>query len=242
MTPIPLTSHQHERLRAYESALRTVNRNVALLSRGELGCLWERHIVHSLMFAIRTVPRGAVVADWGTGGGLPAIPLGIVWPQARILAIDSNAKKTRSVAHFCRTLSLDNCQSIHVRAEALAKDIHYSVSRATAPLAVLWAWHRARVVQLLPSPSTDTEDADALTSPDASLNAGSGPCPSADETVWAQGLLCLKGGDLTQEVETLLEAFPALELTRFQVSAYLDDPYFSGKELIHVREPHGQSR
>lgn len=215
MTPIPVNTDQLERLRAYASALRSVNRNVALLSRGEMDFLWERHVMHSLVLAIRAVPAGATVADWGTGGGLPAIPLSIVWPNATLFAIDSNAKKTRSVAHFCRTLAIDNCHAVHVRAEAFSQDIHYSVSRATAPLAVLWAWHRACVVPL------------------------PGHTLVQDPSVWSQGLLCLKGGDLTQEIASLTDTFPKLELTRFPVSDYLDDPYFSGKEIIHVQEPHG---
>ena len=214
MTPIPVSSDHLKRLRAYESALRSVNRNVALLSRGEMDFLWERHVLHSLVLAVRTVPDGAVVADWGTGGGLPAIPLSIVWPHARLFAIDSNAKKTRSVAHFCRTLAIGNCHPVHVRAETFTEDIHYSVSRATAPLAVLWGWHRARVVPL--------------------------PQPVQDPVHWAQGLLCLKGGDLSDEIASLMDTFPTLELTRMPVSDYLDDAYFEGKELIHVQDPHGQ--
>lgn len=203
-------------LRAYEGLLRTVNRNVNLVSRGELEQLWDHHILHCLALAIKQVPSGSTVVDWGTGGGLPAIPLAIVWTDARIVAVDGNSKKTRSVAHFCRQLGLANCVAVHVRAEAYSGTTLYSVSRATAPLSMLWTWHQRVAVPWTGEPIPDM--------------------------CWAPGLLCLKGGDLEGEYRELRDAFPDLEVTSFPISDHLSDPYFAGKVLIHVRDPHAPSR
>jgi 16S rRNA (guanine527-N7)-methyltransferase len=70
------------------------------------------------MAAERFTPRRAV--DVGTGGGWPAVPLAIMMPDTRWLAIDSTGKKARFVADAIATLRLRNIAAEPRRAADLA--------------------------------------------------------------------------------------------------------------------------
>ncbi len=211
--PISLTEDQERLLREYARMLFDVNKQFNLISREDTNQVLGRHIAHCLCIAKQNIRKGAKVVDWGSGGGLPAIPLAIVWPDIEILAVDSIGKKTRAVDLFCRRLGIKNCRSWHGRAEQAEGSFHYSVSRATAPLADLWQWHQR--VETSPS-NLEVE------------------VPSSN--VWAPGLICLKGGDLQEEIRVMNHKFPDLE-TRVQPLALLKhDSYFETKCLVHVQK------
>lgn len=144
--------------------------------------------------------------DWGTGGGLPAIPLAIACPKVTVFAVDSVGKKVRAVRTFARRLGLDNLFGWDGRAEKWTGTAHYSVSRATAPLADLWSWHR-RVVE----PFDDA---------------------SADD--WPQGLICLKGGDLSEEIQDLHKVEPTATVSEEQIFPLLRDQHFRHKRIVSV--------
>lgn len=202
-----LTATEEEKLRAYADELRVVNRRFNLVSRADEGRILEHHIGHCLALAVRRIPDQTRVIDWGTGGGLPAIVLGILFPDVDILALDSNQKKTRSVDLFARRVDVPNVRSWHGRAEACPHAAHLSVSRATAPLKTLWTWHSAVALP---------------------------PRMKEAEAVWGDGLLCLKGGDLRAEIDDLRVAFPGLVMERIPLKALTSDTYFATKEIIHV--------
>lgn len=237
-SPIPLAPDALAKLRAFERHLRAVNQRFNLVSRGEESDLWEHHILHCLVFAVRPVAGGCCVVDWGTGGGLPAIPLSIVWPDVRVIAVDSNAKKTRAVSLFARKLGLENCVAVHSRAEDLEADQFgavqfgadragadqrgdgcgtlWSVSRATAPLSTLWSWHdRARSL------------------------AAAGGRGALGSTAWEPGLLCLKGGDLREELASFESQYPWANVHVYDVRDYIDGPWFATKKLLHVSDVYG---
>ena len=201
-TPPALTNAQRATLGAYVAELARVNRRVNLVARGATAADLERHVRHCLALAERPFPGGAVVVDWGTGGGLPAIPLAVAFPDVRFVAVDAVGKKTEAVRLFARRLGVGNVEVWNGRAEAYdGPTPHYAVSRATAPLADLWGWF-ARVREPLAAP------------------------PEA----WAPGLVCLKGGDLTDEVAALREAFPETAVEVRDV----DGAGWDDKALVHV--------
>ncbi|AFU99653.1 glucose inhibited division protein B [Simiduia agarivorans SA1 = DSM 21679] len=53
----------------------------------------SRHLLDSLVVAPHL--RGENFIDVGTGGGLPGIPLSILWPEKKFTLLDANGKKTR---------------------------------------------------------------------------------------------------------------------------------------------------
>lgn len=204
---IDLSSEQAEALIAYEAELHAVNQRFNLVSRHDATNLLSHHIGHCLAYGLRAFRSGMTVVDWGTGGGLPAVVLGILFPEITIVAVDSNQKKTRSVDLFVRRLGLDNVSTWHGRAESYPGHASLSVSRATAPLATLWGWHES----MASTPQNERLD-----------------------TYWADGLVCLKGGALEAEIADLHVKYPGLTLDRIPLKDHASDPYFDTKEIIQV--------
>jgi 16S rRNA (guanine527-N7)-methyltransferase len=60
------------------------------------------------------------LADIGSGGGFPAIPLKIVRPDLHVTAIDAVEKKLIFQRHAARLLNLTAFEAIHARGEDLA--------------------------------------------------------------------------------------------------------------------------
>ena len=74
----------------------------------------DRHLVES--FALRALLKGSAVADVGSGGGLPGVPLAIVEPERRFTLIESRAKRVRFLRHVVGELKLANTSVAHSRA------------------------------------------------------------------------------------------------------------------------------
>lgn len=201
-----LSEEQVQKLSAYESLLQQFNRRLNLVSPESAENVRVEHTRHSLCLTRRRFPDGASVVDWGTGGGLPAIPLAIAFPNITVYAVDSVGKKVRAVRTFARRLGLDNVFGWNGRAEEWDGTAHYSVSRATAPLVDLWAWHR-RVVEDIPAHGADT---------------------------WPPGLICLKGGDLSAEIQQLHHKTDDVAVVEEGIYPLLGNDHFRNKKIVNV--------
>jgi len=82
---------------------------------------------------------GSQVADVGSGGGLPGLPLAIAEPQRRFTLIESRAKRVRFLRHVVGELELANTVVAHSRAEDLHVERPFDtvLARAVAPPAEL---------------------------------------------------------------------------------------------------------
>ncbi|MEX1055188.1 MAG: RsmG family class I SAM-dependent methyltransferase [Rhodothermales bacterium] len=193
-------------LKAFASLLLEHNRGVNLISRADEEQVFDHHILHSLTLSFKRFPSGSTVVDWGTGGGLPAIPLAIVFPECQFIAVDATRKKVNAVRAIGRALRLDNLDTWHGRAEQFSGKLDYSISRATAPLSDLWSWHKRAAT------------------------------PGADEDgCWAHGLLCLKGGDLTEEISRARRIYPGLEVVIYRIDELYEASYFAQKVILECR-------
>jgi 16S rRNA (guanine527-N7)-methyltransferase len=97
----------------------------------------DRHLVES--FALRGLMKGPHVADVGSGGGLPGVPLAIAEPERRFTLIESRAKRVRFLRHVVGELELANTVVAHSRAEDLQVERPFDtvLARAVAPPAEL---------------------------------------------------------------------------------------------------------
>jgi 16S rRNA (guanine527-N7)-methyltransferase len=83
-----LAEHDTQKLQR----LFTEARDLGFLGPGDVG----EQITRSVAFAVAAgvPPPTGLVADLGSGGGLPALVLAIVWPRSSWLLIDSNQRRT----------------------------------------------------------------------------------------------------------------------------------------------------
>ncbi len=111
------------------------NQKINLISRKDIPFLYERHILHSLAIAkyVQFIPK-TTVADVGTGGGFPGIPLAIFFPDVHFVLIDSIAKKIKAVNEIVKCADLNNVNTIISRAELLNMKFDFIVSRAVTDL------------------------------------------------------------------------------------------------------------
>ena len=90
-------------------------------------------------FALRALIKGTNVADVGSGGGLPGVPLAIAEPERRFTLIESRAKRVHFLRHVVGELNLANTSVAHSRAEDLQVERPFDtvLARAVAPPAEL---------------------------------------------------------------------------------------------------------
>ena len=104
----------------------------------EAGFLY-RHLLDSLVLAPLLGPRARLV-DVGSGAGFPSIPLAILRPDVRIMAVDATGKKARFIESVRDALELENLSVMNARSEEIARDPRYreqfdqATARAVAAL------------------------------------------------------------------------------------------------------------
>lgn len=139
-----LTPLQRERFAALYDLYAEWNARINVVSRKDFDQLCVRHVLHSLAIArVCTFDAGARVLDAGCGGGFPAVPLAILFPEAHFTAADSIAKKIRVVEEVADALRLDNLIPRCVRVETLPRgSFDYVVSRAVTDMSTFvgWVW------------------------------------------------------------------------------------------------------
>jgi 16S rRNA (guanine527-N7)-methyltransferase len=138
-----LTEWQKERFAALETLYTEWNARINVISRREMvsGEFLTRHVLHSLAIAkVCSFETGARVIDIGTGGGFPAVPLAIIFPEVHFTAVDSIGKKIRVVEEVARGVGLSNITAVNRRVEDISGRFDYAVSRAVAPARELLAW------------------------------------------------------------------------------------------------------
>ena len=117
------------------------NAHTNLMSKNDVQKLREKHIPDSLaiknFFEKYGLPKN--IADIGTGGGFPSIPIALNFPEVEVFAIDSIAKKIKFVELAKNELSLENLHPICTRIEDFEKKEAFDVvtTRALADLRVI---------------------------------------------------------------------------------------------------------
>ena len=109
-------------LLAYLALLARWNRTYNLTAVREPRAMVSRHLLDSLAMHATVAPlgaRGGLLADLGTGPGLPGIPLAIALPGLQVTLVESNGKKARFLREAVRTLGLANARVLESRIEAV---------------------------------------------------------------------------------------------------------------------------
>lgn len=177
------TPTQLQQLQALEGLYKEWNEKINVISRKDIDSLYLKHVLHSLSIAaIFDFQPGMQVIDIGAGGGFPSVPLAIFYPEVQFHAVDSINKKLTVINEVAAGAGIPNITTQHTRAEQITnRKFDVAVSRAVAPLKDLLQWSK----HLLNKPSEVRKRFGAEASEDMEIPAG---------------LICLKGGDLAQEI------------------------------------------
>jgi len=91
-----------------------------------------KHFLDSMLITRHIDIALKKIADVGSGGGFPGIPLAILEPDCRVVVMESVGKKCAFLKHVVRTLQLTNIEVYHGRAEAYPAPATFdlAVSRA----------------------------------------------------------------------------------------------------------------
>jgi len=142
---VELSDAQHQKLARYLDLLLEANARMNLTRITERQAAELQHVGDSLT-ALPRLPVGEIrVADVGSGGGVPGIPLAIARPDATFLLIESTKKKANFLKQAIEALQLTNVSVSEWRAEDVGhsnnrETFDVALARAVATLSWLAEW------------------------------------------------------------------------------------------------------
>jgi 16S rRNA (guanine527-N7)-methyltransferase len=183
------------------------NGKINVVSRKDIDCLYTRHVLHSLAIArIFSFRPGTEILDVGTGGGFPAVPLAIMFPETRFTAVDSIGKKIMVLNDVIADLGLSNIVARQERAENIREKFDFVTCRAVTNLSDFAEWVKGKI-------------------------------KSVSKHDFPNGIICLKGGDLTAEIQNAVtkHALSTEQFVEYHISDFFDENFFETKKIIYIK-------
>ena len=194
------TDKQVQHFAALEALYKDWNSKINVISRKDIDSLYLKHVLHSLSIAaIIDFEPGTQIIDIGTGGGFPGIPLAIFFPEVQFHLVDSIAKKLTIIKAVAETLELTNVTTQHTRAEDI-KNKQFDFAVSRAVAPIKDLWHWAYPL-----------------------------IKKGNKNSLANGLICLKGGDLAQEISE-----SGVRPRMMPIDEIFKEDFFKEKYLLHV--------
>lgn len=177
------------------------NEKINVISRKDIDNFYLHHVLHSLSIATTfEFEKNSQIMDLGCGGGFPGIPLAIFFPTTSFHLVDSINKKLIVAQEIAKSIGLNNVEVRHSRAEEI-KNMKFDavVSRAVAPLKELWNWSKP----LIKKNASRSENQ-------------------------PNGLICLKGGDLSREIQE-----SGCKPYIWEIEKIFEEAFFTEKYLLY---------
>jgi 16S rRNA (guanine527-N7)-methyltransferase len=176
------------------------NNKINVISRKDIESLYLKHVLHSLAIAaVIEFEPGTQIIDIGTGGGFPGVPLAIFFPDVRFHLVDSIAKKLKVVDSVAEAIGLANVTTEHIRAEEI-KNRQFDFVVSRAVAPIKDLWRWAYPL-----------------------------IKKGNKQQLANGLICLKGGDLVQEISE-----SSVRPRMIPVDEIFEEDFFKEKYLLHI--------
>ena len=110
----------------YSTELQLANQFVNLFSRQmRVEEIWGKHFIDSVsIFEVYNDFAGKRILDFGTGGGVPGIPIKIIQPDCSFILLDSTKKKIETLRNIVQDLKLTNVECLAERIEDREMDAY----------------------------------------------------------------------------------------------------------------------
>jgi 16S rRNA (guanine527-N7)-methyltransferase len=191
---------QLKQFAALEELYKDWNTKINVISRKDIDSLYLKHVLHSLAIAaVIEFEPGTRVIDIGTGGGFPGVPLAIFFPEVQFHLVDSIGKKLKVIDGVAEAIGLKNITTQHTRAEEI-KNKHFDFVVSRAVAPLKDLWRWA-------APLIKRGDTQEL----------------------QNGMICLKGGDLAQEI-----ADSPVRPRMINIEEIFQEEFFHEKYLLHI--------
>ena len=194
------TEEQLRQLTLLEPLYKEWNEKINVISRKDIDSLYEKHVLHSLSItATFEFADGLEIIDLGTGGGFPGIPLAIFFPNVKFHLVDSIAKKLKVVEAVADGIGLKNITTQHSRIEDI-KNRKFDFVVSRAVAPLKDLWRWSKPLLKI---KTQTE--------------------------FSPGLVCLKGGDLTTEIQE-----SGVRPKIMEINSIFPEDFFKEKYLLYI--------
>jgi 16S rRNA (guanine527-N7)-methyltransferase len=143
---VALTDAQHGQLSQYLDLLLAANARMNLTRITDRAQAEIQHVADALTLLPHLPPQAHALADVGSGGGVPGVPLAIARPDVRITLIEATKKKAAFLRDAVAQLKVTNVRVLDQRAEDAGRaattreSFDVAVARAVATIDWLAEW------------------------------------------------------------------------------------------------------
>ena len=128
-----ITEFQVEKLILFKDLIKQWNKKINLVSRKDVENFEVNHILHSLSISkFIEFKKDTQILDLGSGGGLPGIPLSIVFPNSNFKLIDRKNKKINVLNEIINKLSINNVKAQNIDIIDLNHNYDFIINRAVS--------------------------------------------------------------------------------------------------------------
>jgi 16S rRNA (guanine527-N7)-methyltransferase len=118
----PLSRPEGQKLINYLKLLRKWQKTHRLIGSDDPAWILENVFVHSLCFLEALPSESRVIADVGSGAGLPGVPIAIVRPDLDLTLVEAKQRRVSFLSTVVRELSLDATRVLGERVEDLGEN------------------------------------------------------------------------------------------------------------------------
>ena len=146
---LALSDKQVLQIQQYMSILLMWNEKINLTAIQDPLEILNRHFCESMYAASAVSLENGRLADVGSGGGFPGLPLKIIRPELQVFLVESNVKKATFLAEVIRELELRDTRVLVSRYEELGEEVaplDFVCSRALGEFVPFLEWARSEKV------------------------------------------------------------------------------------------------